>query len=138
MRPIKQTIFGFPRGNCLAACVASILEVELDTVPNFVDGIEDSDKVWTFVKAWLHEHFQLHVLTLGFNHYDTFANTYFDNPGRLCLVSGPSPRIRGAGHVCVGRVTPAGGIKIEHDPHPDDTGLPEGYRWIRFLVGAGT
>lgn len=34
MRPVLQTRFGFPSGNCLLACVASILEVPLEEVPD--------------------------------------------------------------------------------------------------------
>jgi hypothetical protein len=38
MKPVHQTIFTHPNGNCLQACVASILEVEIDQVPNFTVG----------------------------------------------------------------------------------------------------
>lgn len=33
---VKQTIMKPPSGNCLAACVASILELGIDEVPNFI------------------------------------------------------------------------------------------------------
>lgn len=36
MKPVYQTIFGKPHGNCLQACVASLFELELDQVPNFM------------------------------------------------------------------------------------------------------
>lgn len=35
MRPVEQTILTPPDGNCFAACVASILELPIDAVPNF-------------------------------------------------------------------------------------------------------
>ncbi len=35
MIPVEQTVTTFPGGNCFAACVASILELPLDAVPNF-------------------------------------------------------------------------------------------------------
>lgn len=35
MNQVEQTIFAPPDGNCLAACVASILELPLEAVPNF-------------------------------------------------------------------------------------------------------
>lgn len=35
MKPVEQTQFGFPGGNCFAACMASVLELSLDAVPNF-------------------------------------------------------------------------------------------------------
>lgn len=40
MKPVDQTTFGAPHGNCLMACVASILEVPLDSLPVMFDEIE--------------------------------------------------------------------------------------------------
>jgi len=36
MIKVKQTILSAPKGNCFAACLASILELPIDVVPNFV------------------------------------------------------------------------------------------------------
>ncbi|NMC52511.1 MAG: hypothetical protein GYA48_02615 [Chloroflexi bacterium] len=36
MKPVLQTIFAPPNGNCLQACIASILELPLEEVPNFM------------------------------------------------------------------------------------------------------
>lgn len=33
MKPVAQTVFGSPDGNCLAACIASILELPIEAVP---------------------------------------------------------------------------------------------------------
>ena len=35
MIPVMQKIFNFENGDCFSACVASILEVSLECVPNF-------------------------------------------------------------------------------------------------------
>lgn len=35
MIPVKQTIFDSINGNCFGACLASLLEIPLDDVPNF-------------------------------------------------------------------------------------------------------
>jgi hypothetical protein len=43
MKPIHQTTFGQDNGNCFSACIASILEVPLGTVPNFC---KDSTGNW--------------------------------------------------------------------------------------------
>jgi hypothetical protein len=52
MRPVDQTLFGEGRGNCHAACAATILELRLDVVPNFCANYPDS---WYSVFAkWLH------------------------------------------------------------------------------------
>lgn len=37
MIPVTQTVDGWPRGNCLMACVASILEEPLDALPDLFD-----------------------------------------------------------------------------------------------------
>lgn len=41
MIPVKQTKFGGEDGDCLPACVASILELDLADVPNFCAGQDD-------------------------------------------------------------------------------------------------
>jgi hypothetical protein len=47
MIPVEQTKTGFPDGNCFAACVASILEMPLDSVPHFLgDGWFDQWLDW--------------------------------------------------------------------------------------------
>lgn len=35
MTPVKQTIFGSKKGNCLTACFASMLNIPVDHVPNW-------------------------------------------------------------------------------------------------------
>jgi len=43
VKPVYQTIFGPPHGNCLQAAVASILELNLDEVPNFMAVESEGD-----------------------------------------------------------------------------------------------
>lgn len=38
MRPVEQTVLELGRGNCVAACIASILELPIDRMPNFHGG----------------------------------------------------------------------------------------------------
>ena len=38
MKPVDQTTFGSPHGNCFQAGVASALELPLEEVPHFCDG----------------------------------------------------------------------------------------------------
>lgn len=44
MKPVEQTIMGEPHGDCLRACVASILELPIEQVPNFQQ--EDGNIHW--------------------------------------------------------------------------------------------
>jgi predicted subunit of tRNA(5-methylaminomethyl-2-thiouridylate) methyltransferase len=52
MKPVKQTIFGLG-GNCFAASIASILELPVEEVPNFM-AIETAD-YWTPMREWLRQ-----------------------------------------------------------------------------------
>lgn len=38
MKPVEQTIIELGQGNCVAACIASILELPIDRLPNFHGG----------------------------------------------------------------------------------------------------
>jgi hypothetical protein len=52
VKKVDQTIFGTGKGNCFAACVASILELPIEEVPNFCDAPGN----WLVpFKAWLAE-----------------------------------------------------------------------------------
>lgn len=46
MIPVFQTVLGAERGNCFAACLASILELSLDAIPGH-DGCDNGrDEEW--------------------------------------------------------------------------------------------
>lgn len=113
MNPVTQTTFGMPRGNCFAACVASILEVRLECVPHVMHY---DDKWFPAFNLWANRHgLQLlsHAWNKGLVSYlrEHHRNTY-------AIVSGPAAR--GFEHCCVYL-----GIELAHDPHPDRTGLLE-------------
>lgn len=105
MKPVDQTIFGDPEGNCFNAVLASIFEVEIEKItPQIL-----TDPLWAvkFCKFILKE-FGLFMIEL---------------PAYLPLMpvgyhemSGPTPR--GHTHSVVGKDG-----KMVHDPHPDRTGL---------------
>ncbi len=109
MIPIQQTIFegiGFI-GNCHQAAVASLLELELEQVPHFA---EQSDWWESFVDfALTHD----------------FAVVVTDEPilGVLGIMNGMSPR-GNFRHSVV-----AEGAYMEHDPHPDLTGVVDADEW---------
>ncbi len=103
MIPVDQTVFGAPNGDCLPACIASILELPLAEVPHF--GAEDWFAALT---AWL--------APRGL--YPVCAGVAGDwRPAGLHILAGKSPR--GAFlHAVVAR-----GAEIVHDPHPSRAGL---------------
>lgn len=105
----QQNLFG-SEGNCWQTAVASILELPLEDVPDFVNEHEAGGQHW-----WLHtvEFLKLHGYSIEpiWEHPDT--DEYY-------LVSGPSPRHKEMYHVVIyqrGRMI--------HDPHPDGTGVLE-------------
>lgn len=81
MKPVMQTIFGPPNGNCLQACVASLLHMDLDAVPNFMDRPEDE---WIdALDEFLYKYGLQTVRIACHDHYE---------PTGYHLISGPSVR----------------------------------------------
>jgi hypothetical protein len=113
MTPIVQTIFGDgssggERGNCFAACIASILDVPLESVPNFCNWDNWREKV----SDWLQP--------LGYAYIDVMLPG--DGRDELVrywgyhVISGDAPR--GLRHSVVGLRG-----EIAWDPHPSFAGL---------------
>lgn len=106
MKPIYQTQFDSKTGNCLQACIASILEIPLDRVPNFM--LEDD--LTTALDSFLAQ-FRLVSITLVASQVSGWEPTGFH------LIGGASPRGE-VGHSVVGH-----NGEMVHDPHPSGDGL---------------
>jgi hypothetical protein len=107
MRPVRQTKFyveGVSRGNCQQAATASLLGLELDEVPNFM---EQPEGFWQSFYAFLKRR-GLYAFELGPN----WA------PDCYYLAYGPSSR--GVSHAVVYRDG-----ELAFDPHPSDEGIEE-------------
>lgn len=111
---IDQTILASDpvrQGNCLAACVATFLGLQLDQVPNFAEYPAGE---FCEGDAWWH-------LLVGFMAGHGLWPVEFDDPsdgkpGEVLFVAGPSQR--GVMH----QVLYADGV-LYHDPHPSKAGL---------------
>ena len=103
MKPIDQTAFKTEttRGNCMQAAVASILELPLESVPNF---IEHNDP-WGVLNKFLRG-FNLRIFGII---DDYWPHTYY-------LATGLSPR--NIQHMVVYH-----GRYLAHDPHPSRGGI---------------
>lgn len=127
MKPIKQTILEAGRGNALQACVASLLELSLEDVPNFLESPDylESLNQWLSLRS---QAFLKVDLTDGRLPYPAAA-------GLLCLLAGPSPRGTHR-HVVLGRTlkNPAGGFEILHDPFPEAGNLAGPPQWAGFFL----
>lgn len=112
MKPVFQTKTG-KYGNCMSACLASVLELPIEMVPNFYEVIGDKDDAaqwWAAVTGFL-KPFNLGITTLHFQNPDDFTRL----PG-IFIVVGTSPR--GLCHATVWK----DGALI-HDPHPGGGGV---------------
>lgn len=119
MKPVKQTKAG-PDGNCFQAAIASLLELPLEAVPDFV-GIWDTGPTKK-TPAWLREFgswaAKRGCVVVAFKWTDSFIGprgTYF-------IAVGPSPVYEGLDHAVIASATASGAL-IEHDP--GETGITE-------------
>ena len=128
MTPADQTTFGVDRypyapGDCLSACVATLLDVKVSDVPIFLDERDPYDGIWLErLDRWLADHHGLHVSQIEIDVSSPEELSLFapDFPYVLCGTS-----IRGRDHAVV-----AIGGEVVHDPHPSRTGLVRGLRMI--------
>lgn len=121
MRPVRQTETELGRGNCLAACVASLLELEIGEVPNFRLATDP----WGGMQAWLGARGLFAVRC------PADPERIYPTPRVHCILTGPSPR-NPVAHAVIGEWA---GVetRIVHDPHPDGTGLAGPAEWVIFL-----
>lgn len=115
MKPVMQTTFGEEKGNCLSACIASILELPIEEVPNFCE--EDREDWWRSCWTWLYSR--------GYVGIEVSIQPGVLSPvwHEYCILSGEGPR--GCHHAVVGRAKGYQGFEYVHDPHPDGTFLKE-------------
>lgn len=116
MKPVDQTFLKPPEGNCFAACVASILEVPLEALPNFKG--ENWCDLWN---QWLEP---LNLRLLMIEH-----RQWLERPPGYAIVGVDSPR----GDWLHAVVCKDG--EIVHDPHPErHMGVGEFRDWTLFMV----
>lgn len=110
----KQTIFGDKQGNCYATCIAALIGVPLEEVPNFC--LKDS---------WLADSIEwLHERGWGVAYvYDRASRTSKLSDATAIwsslpvILTGKSPR-GDFNHCAIYHED-----KLLHDPHPDDKGV---------------
>lgn len=107
MKPVMQTKFGKGSGNCLNACIASLLHLKIDQVshewkgPHWVSEVRD----------WLYERGHTMMLLSPRDEVHCASNIDY-------IACGQSPReIK---HAVIMR-----GVMLVHDPHPDGGGIGE-------------
>lgn len=126
MTPVDQLVLHNPgdptqMGDCLRACVASVLDLDPADVPHFVqegyhagDTTDDATEWYRLLRAFLRPR----GLDVLWPVADDLAEYLPWSVLDLVLISGPSPR-GPFSHIVVGR--PDG--TVVHDPHPSRDGI---------------
>lgn len=131
MKPIHQTIFGDRTGNCFATCLASLLEVPLESLT-----IDPSEEHWletTQEALKPHGLFYLEVRLDVAVQYPMYAMKE-----RLCVLTGKSPRGE-FWHSVVGKIGHNDAdntvvYELVHDPHPTGHGIEGNPKAVGFLA----
>lgn len=112
---------GHPAGDCLRACVATVLGLPPREVPHFVQYVDHPAGTDPMLWWWA---------VVGFCHHHGWEITYDDLSGRdgWSLANGPSPR--GHQHVVV-----AYDGEVVFDPHPSRHGLVTVTGWMPMRKG---
>ena len=139
MKPVNQTKFGYPEGNCLMACVASILEVDLDALPDLFEEcctpLDDGEGVtWDDGNWW--DVLQQSVRAHGWE--AVYRGDHPEqHPGGYAIAGGPGGRAFDEQGEDVGHCVVYVDGEMVHDPHPDKTGLSGPIEdWILLDKGA--
>ena len=130
MKPIMQTKFGTDwndpstAGDCMSACIASVLELSLEDVPNFMEAGEEG--WWDAMQVWLGLRGFAYV-EINATGLPSLSRPEIGIPDdQVYFVVGISPRE--TPHVVLYK-----GNKLAHDPNPAGTGLVRG-SVLGFLV----
>lgn len=116
MTPVDQTTFGTKRwphlpGNCLSACVASILDMPIENVPLFVEKGDPVDGIWP-------ERLERWLAGRGLGALILPKSVVLAPPLGFYILYGRS--VKNHEHAVVAK-----GNSIAHDPHPSRTGLAQ-------------
>lgn len=136
MKPVHQTIIDQGKGNCLTAALASVFELPIEDVPNFIKDFgagyfEEAVNLWLRNKGYALLRVRLvtdkpddknkvrkgRMPTTGDEiHFHSLPENM------LCIAAGKSPRGEWY-HSVVGTIVDGHNFELLHDPHPDGTGL---------------
>jgi hypothetical protein len=112
MKPVFQTILSPPNGNCMAACIASILELSIEDLPN----PHGKDIWWEEWQEWLAPQ-NMYLINVEFEQ----GEDGWRPPG-FWIADVDSPReFKESEGSPVAHAVVAKANKIVHDPHPKAT-----------------
>lgn len=120
MKKIYQTKFGLPHGNCMAACIFSLLELDipLESTPDFMTF----DDWATAVNDW----FKDKMIPYRLLSVEPNARLLTMIEGSIVIAGGPGPR--GIDHAVLWKDG-----EIIHDPHPAGGGISKVVDFTMFF-----
>lgn len=137
MIPIFQTIIDVAEGNCFPACLASLLELPLDSIPHFLKEYGRTNMMKE-ARKWLSEKYGLTILTIEAQRgaIPIYAYVRPLHAEALCMVSGYSHTFeQPASHVVVGRIiNDIFDYELVHDPNPSGKGINGDPLYFYFLM----
>ena len=130
MTPVMQTIFSIPGGDCFRACVASIFNIPIEVVPNFLGDAEKPDATWR-QDQWdaVREFAEKHNTRATHLDPDTEQEwvALLESSGIYYIATGRSP-LSGFGHCVVMR----SGVNV-HDPMPTKKFIENPWLYVFFV-----
>lgn len=109
-------------GDCFRASVASVLELDIDDIPHFMDLYRGDGAWYPQFNRWLRKKHDL--VYMDFPCSEDMPKFMEENIGSHVILTGTSPRFPDELHAVVGFNT-----EIIWDPHPDNTGIQD----IQFI-----
>jgi len=132
MKRVYQTKFGNIEGNCMSACLASMLELNIEDTLEFETMKTDDGSWWVEMREWLYTkgYSPLEIIwPPGKSKNDIHI---FPNEGQICWAIGKSPRGNYLHAVLVEWYE--NDWIVCHDPHPSGVGLAGSIELIGMLV----
>ena len=133
MTPVDQTKFmetsADGRGDCLRACIASVLDLPSEAIPDFSADGTYIHGAMRWLKARGYTSLRIDWTGDGYEQHQYFSCDHY------VILSGKSPRStteNRSNHAVVAHAM-GWGFKIDHDPHPSHAGLagnPDFMLWI--------
>ena len=132
MKPVIQQKLHDPSkdivGDCFRACVASMLELDLERVPEFEEDMRDDDSVQWFYHL-IYWCYYVHFTKVEY--FKAESSGHVVRPGAYYIVGGTSPRFHGENHAVIYKDG-----ELVHDPHPEGTGIvgtPKHYMYFQYI-----
>ena len=142
MIPVFQKIIDPGRGDCWRACICSILELPIDSVPNFVGEAHDNPRAnhLQLASNWLKDRGLCMIdVNLKGDREWFYVLDWTLIKGAYAIGTVPSQKNKGGWHAVVIHWTEKGSgvcLEIVHDPREDNQPYPEDtkFRRIQFIA----